>query len=371
MPDTAALTAPGAPFEVVRAENGSLMYADGPRTLREFVETTWAYGERPFLLGGDGARLLTYGEFFAAATTLANRLLDIPGLRPGDRAAVVMGDRPEWQTAFWAAQLAGLVAVPLDGGWTTDELGRVLDHSAPGVVFVDGERLPAVTAWAEREEVRVVVFGPAEAEGPAGLTLRYEDLPAPDPYAAPPDIEIHAESDATIVYASAAEPLRGAVSTHLAQAGAAMDARYGAAADAFGRGELPGLGPAPVGRLTRPFSGARALTEVYGTMAAGGALILDRTTDGTTDNTADGTADGPTEPEPPHAGTHAPAPALPPTLESRVAPDTGELWLRGQSLPYAYWRDERATAEAFTPDGWFRTDDVRTGRPTVTRFRTG
>lgn len=42
-------------------------------------------------------------------------------------------------------------------------------------------------------------------------------------------------------------------------------------------------------------------------------------------------------------------------MESRRSAETGELWLRGQSLPYAYWRDERATAEAFTPDGWFRT----------------
>lgn len=44
----AALTGPGAPFAVVRAQDGeqagSLLYASGPRTLREFVETTWAFG---------------------------------------------------------------------------------------------------------------------------------------------------------------------------------------------------------------------------------------------------------------------------------------------------------------------------------------
>ncbi|WP_329386483.1 class I adenylate-forming enzyme family protein [Streptomyces sp. NBC_01716] len=331
MPDTAALTAPGAPFEVVRAENGSLMYADGPRTLREFVETTWAYGERPFFVGGDGTGLLTYGEFFAAATMLANRFVDTYGLRPGDRAALVMGDRPDWQTAFWATQLAGLVAVPLDAGWSADELDRVLDHCAPRVLLVDGERLPAVTGWAERARARVMVFGPGEADG--ALTERYEDLPAPDPYAAPPDTEIRAEDDATIEYPSPADPLRGAVSTQLAQAGAAMDARYRAAAEALGRGELPGLGQAPVTRLTAPFSGPAAFFEVYGAMAAGGALMLD-------------VPAGPPG-KPPLVAT--------PAVESRVAPDTGEVWLRGQSLPYAYWRDERATAEAFTADGWVRT----------------
>lgn len=321
MPDTAALTAPGAPFEVVRAENGSLMYADGPRTLREFVETTWAYGARPFLVGADGADLLTYDGFFAAATALANHFVDTLGLRPGDRAAVVLGDRPEWQTAFWATQLAGLVAVPLDAAWTGDEPARVLDHCEPRLLLVDGERLPLVTGWAQRAGARAVVLGP-------GGTA---DLPAPDRYAAPPDIEIRAESDATIVYASPAEPLRGAVSTQLAQAGAAMDARFRAAADALERGELPGLGPAPVLPLPRPFSAPAALRAVYGAMAAGGALVVD----------------GPDRPATPAAPT--------PVMESRVSAKTGELWLRGQSLPYAYWRDERATAEAFTPDGWFRT----------------
>ncbi|WP_405798238.1 AMP-binding protein [Streptomyces sp. NBC_01506] len=317
MPHTAALTAPGAPFEVVRAENGSLMYADGPRTLREFVETTWAYGERPFLVGGDGAVLLTYGDFFAAATALANHFVDTHGLRPGDRAALVLGDRPEWQTAFWATQLAGLVAVPLDAAWGADELRRVLDHCAPRVLLVDGERSAQAQAQGWPGE-RVVVLGS-------------QDLPAPDPYAAPPDIEIRAEDDATIGYASPANPLRGAVATQLAQAGAAMDARFRAAADALERGELPGLGPAPVLPLPRPFSGTAALDAVYGAMAAGGALVVDGT------------------------GEPAAAPRATPTLESRVSPETGELWLRGQSLPYAYWRDEAATAKAFTPDGWFRT----------------
>ncbi|AQU68185.1 class I adenylate-forming enzyme family protein [Streptomyces niveus] len=344
VPHTAALTAPGAPFEVVRAENGSLMHADGPRTLREFVETTWAYGERPFLVGGDGTVLLTYGEFFAAATALANRFVDTYALRPGDRAAVLMGDRPDWQTAFWATQLAGLVAVPLDAAWSADEVARVLDHCAPRVLLVDEERLPGV---AGRAGERLVVFGSggsgrsggSGSAGPsAGPAERYEDLPAPDPYAAPPDIEIRAEDDATIVYASPANPLRGAVTTQLAQAGAAMDARFRAAADALGRGELPGLGPAPVTRLTSPFSGPAALFDVYGAMAAGGTLVLDGAV--RTERAWRWPADTP-------AGT--------PTVESRVSEETGELWLRGQSLPYAYWRDEGATAEAFTPDGWFRT----------------
>lgn len=182
----AALTGPGAPFAVVRVEDGvhagSLVYADGPRTLRAFVETTWAFGDRPFLISGEGS--YSYAEFFAAASALACRMTRTYGLRRGDRAVVAMRNHPEWQIAFWAAQLAGLVAVPLNAWWTEDEFTYALDDSGPRVLLVDGERLPRVAGWAAENGARVVVFH-AEETVPDGVE-RYEDLPAPDPLAAPP-----------------------------------------------------------------------------------------------------------------------------------------------------------------------------------------
>ncbi|MFE3689201.1 long-chain fatty acid--CoA ligase, partial [Streptomyces sp. NPDC059129] len=95
------LTGPGAPFAVVRGEDGGLLYADGPRTLVEFVEVTWGFGDRVFLVG-DGASY-TYREFLAAACALARRFVGEYGLRPGDRAPHGMRNPPEWQNAEWAA----------------------------------------------------------------------------------------------------------------------------------------------------------------------------------------------------------------------------------------------------------------------------
>jgi long-chain acyl-CoA synthetase len=47
-------------------------------------------------------------------------------------------------------------------------------------------------------------------------------------------------------------------------------------------------------------------------------------------------------------------------LEGRVcAPnDAGEVQFRGPSVVPGYWRDERASAEALSPDGWLATGDI-------------
>lgn len=276
---TAALTAPGAPFAVVRGEDGGLLYADGPRTLREFVEATWAYGDRAFLVAESGT--YSYREFFAAASALARRFVEEYGLRPGDRAVIAMRNHPEWQIAFWAAQLAGLVAVPLNAWWTEDEFAYALDDCEPSVLLVDGERLPRVEAWRKRTGIPVVVFHSEGEEGKEGAgregVERYEDFEPADPHAPPPAVEVRAEDDATIIYTSGTTGRpKGAVATQLAQAGAALNPRFYAAAAALARGVLPGQGPAPVTLMTFPFFHVAAFTTLYSTMAAGGTLVLMR-----------------------------------------------------------------------------------------------
>ncbi|MEE1755803.1 class I adenylate-forming enzyme family protein [Streptomyces sp. SP18CS02] len=254
--------------------DGSVVYAGGPRTLREFVEATWAHGERVFLVA-EGRRW-TYGEFFAAASALARRFVEVYGLRPGDRAVVAMRNHPEWQIAFWAAQLAGLVAVPLNAWWTEDEFTYALDDSRPGVLLVDGERVARVRGWARAAGVPGVVFHGEPGAAEEGFE-RYEDLPAADPALGPPDVEVRPEDDATIIYTSGTTGRpKGAVATHLAQAGAAMNPRFHAAVAALDAGLIPGQGPAPVSLTTFPFFHVAAFTSFYSVMAVGGTLVLMR-----------------------------------------------------------------------------------------------
>ncbi|MEV0000421.1 class I adenylate-forming enzyme family protein [Streptomyces sp. NPDC050848] len=260
----ARLAAPGAPFAV---EDG--VYVEGPRTLREFVEATWAYGDRPFLVSEDG--VLSYREFFDAACGLARTLVDQYGLRPGDRAVVAMRNHPEWQIAFWAAQLAGLVAVPLNAWWTEEECAYALDDCTPRVLLVDGERKERVRGWARKHHVPGIVF---HGEAGDGFQAYVRDT---DSLLGPPPVDVLPEHDATLIYTSGTTGRpKGAVATHLAQAGAAMNPRYYAAASALGRGTVPGQGPAPVSLTTFPFFHVAAFTSFYSVMAAGGTLVLMR-----------------------------------------------------------------------------------------------
>ncbi|MGY0485974.1 class I adenylate-forming enzyme family protein [Streptomyces sp. WG-D5] len=272
----ALLTGPGAPFAVVRGEDGRLSYADGPRTLREFAETTWAFGDTPFVVTENGR--MTYGEFFAAACALARRFTDVHGLRPGDRAVIAMRNHPEWQVALWAAQLAGLVAVPLNGWWTADEFAYALDDCRPGVLVVDGERYERVRPWLDAAADRpwTVVCHEEGREALGGERVeRYADLPAPDPQLGPPDVEVAPEADATILYTSGTTGRpKGAVATHHAHMGAIAGPRYGAARAALLRGVMPGQGPAPIGLLTFPFFHVAAFTGFYAAMAAGGTIVV-------------------------------------------------------------------------------------------------
>ena len=38
--------------------------------------------------------------------------------------------------------------------------------------------------------------------------------------------------------------------------------------------------------------------------------------------------------------------------------EPGELWVRGPQMLLGYWRNEKATKESKTEDGWFKTGDV-------------
>ena len=61
------------------------------------------------------------------------------GLSPGDRAAIVMRNRPEYLEALFAIWHAGLVAVPVNARLHRDEFAYILEHSESAVAVTDAD----------------------------------------------------------------------------------------------------------------------------------------------------------------------------------------------------------------------------------------
>jgi len=75
---------------------------------------------------GAGARL-TYGQWRTRARELARGLHHF-GVRPGDKVALIMPNRPEWLVIDFAVTLLGATLVPISTWSRPRELEYVLDH---------------------------------------------------------------------------------------------------------------------------------------------------------------------------------------------------------------------------------------------------
>ncbi|WP_052390370.1 class I adenylate-forming enzyme family protein [Streptomyces sp. NRRL B-24484] len=260
----AVLTAPGAPFEAEPGPRGP-RYVRGPRTLRELFDATAAHGGRPFLVAGD--RTWSFAEHHAAASALAHHWRTVRGLCPGDRVAIAMRNLPEWQVAFWAAQAAGLVAVPLNAWWGPQELARALDDCAPGLIVADAERAARTAGWAAAHGVPLLTVG---ADGPHD---RFEDLPLSG--AAAPEPSVGPDDPATLIYTSGTTGRpKGVAASHANWCAGAHTPRFFAAGAALCRGDSPQAAAPPTVLMTFPFFHVAAFTSVFLAMAAGGTAVL-------------------------------------------------------------------------------------------------
>ena len=76
----------------------------------------------------------TWGELDSRVDAVARGLRGL-GLEPGDRVAVHLGNTPDFPAAYFGALRAGLVALPVNTGYTAAELTHVLaDSGARAVV---------------------------------------------------------------------------------------------------------------------------------------------------------------------------------------------------------------------------------------------
>ncbi|MFF0520950.1 SDR family NAD(P)-dependent oxidoreductase [Actinomadura nitritigenes] len=112
----------------------------------------------------DARRGVTYAELDTRTRRLAGHLAE-RRLQPGDRAALLLGNRVETVEGYLALVRAGAIGVPVNPRVTEAELAYLLDDSGARLVITDpAHAAPLARVLAGRPDVAVVVTGDAPPE---------------------------------------------------------------------------------------------------------------------------------------------------------------------------------------------------------------
>ena len=271
----ARLTAGGA-FELVEDHSPGYplkIYRNGPKSMREVLQSTRVFDDRTFLIYGDEE--ITFREHFEQAAALAHFLRGA-GVGKGDRVAIGMRNYPEWVIGFWACQAIGAVVVALNAWWTGAELTYALEDSAPMAMLIDGERLARLSTLIGGMNLKALVVARRNGAGPGGtdfaeaVAKRTAELPA---------AEIGPSDYCTILYTSGTTGRpKGAVATQQNHITNYMNTLLSGAAARGLMGDFSEIAPADMpqgGSLqTFPFFHIGGLTGLYLSTGTGSKLAV-------------------------------------------------------------------------------------------------
>jgi long-chain acyl-CoA synthetase len=189
----------------------------------------------PALIAGD--TVLTWADLDARVDDAVRRLPD----EPGSRVAIVLGNGIDFAVTYFAVLRAGLVAVPLNPGYTADELRHAITDSGATLVVA-------------AEDVRSRLGELVVAVPPDGLGKARADAAAP---------AVAADALAVLLYTSGTggRP-KAAMLSH-----AALAANH----DQLARIDPPVIGADDVVLLAMPFFHAYGLNTGLGAVAHHGA----------------------------------------------------------------------------------------------------
>lgn len=130
----------------------------------------------------DGDRRVFYAQWYREIKTVAGGLKD-RGLKAGDHLVVIMRNRYEMATLYWASQLLGLIFTPVSWRASPDEIKYCLeDAEAVAVAFdgASGQSAPEAVASLKIDPRRVIVAADGRGDGARFETL-LQALPIPGP----------------------------------------------------------------------------------------------------------------------------------------------------------------------------------------------
>ena len=259
----AALTAPGAPFELVEEEVlGERMpvLRNRPRSLRDVLLAGAArHGDRDVYVWSDDRRS-TFTGLVAEVAGVARGLAERYGIGPGDRVAVCGANCPEYLHTFWACAALDAVLVAMNGWWTGGEMRNALELTQPKLLIMDEKRharlehdpgIPIVVV--ERDWAQVPVAGVSEL----------------------PDVAIAEDDPFELIFTSGTTGRpKAAVLSHRSIISYLLMQSYGGARGAFLAGVTGGGGAEPPVRLaTYPLFHVSGLSNAVGCVMQGAKSV--------------------------------------------------------------------------------------------------
>jgi long-chain acyl-CoA synthetase len=248
----AAMTAPGAPFEMADTTVGSVpvrVFKNAPQTMRDF----WMMGalrelDRTLIYLVFEDERYSYADIGADVRSLAHALRNEYGVQEGDRVAISMRNYPEWVTAYWATLCIGATVVGMNAWWTPPEMEYGLTDSAPKVLIADDERLERVNqvlgSLRAKAPLAIIRVRSNRTDGELADSKAWSEVvdrtTAPDTM---PDATIDPNDDACIFYTSGTTGFpKGAQLTHRGCVNNVFNVVFWGATSA---GALASLNPGP------------------------------------------------------------------------------------------------------------------------------
>lgn len=152
-------------WKFLDAYRGKVFDSEWPTLPQMFRISQMRYGERPCFVdfeGKGGAKqTYTYNEAWQKIETLAQWML-ANGVKKGDHVAVSGKNSPEWAVVFFAAMLAGAIAIPLDYALHENEIENLLKTAKPKMLFVDEEKFQHFSA--SKKSMKVFSLSPKEKD---------------------------------------------------------------------------------------------------------------------------------------------------------------------------------------------------------------
>jgi long-chain acyl-CoA synthetase len=126
---------------IERGGDGIARYQNRRRSLVQMLRNTVERSPNQEAVVEVGGERLSYRALWDRAAKTAGGLRGA-GIGRGDRVAIRLGNGADWCIAFFAIQMAGAVAVPVNTRFTEAEVDYVIKDSGSKFAFMPGERLP-------------------------------------------------------------------------------------------------------------------------------------------------------------------------------------------------------------------------------------